>query len=96
MMNKKIVSLAIGIAFAATLVAGTANAAANPFGMNDLQNAYQVAMSAKPAEDKSMKEGKCGGNKSMKDGKCGGGDKSRKDGKCGGSKPKEEGKCGGA
>jgi len=98
-MNKKIVSLAIGTAFAASLTAGTANAEANPFGMTDLQNGYQVAMSSKPAEGKCG-EGKCGGSKTKKEGKCGegkcGGDKSKTEGKCGGDKAKTEGKCGGA
>jgi uncharacterized low-complexity protein len=92
MMNKKIVSMAIGTAFAASLSAGIANAAGNPFGMSDLQNGYQVAMSSKPAEGKCG-EGKCGGDKSKKEGKCGG-DKSKKEGKCGGDKSKKEGKCG--
>ncbi len=93
-MNKKIVSLAIGSAFMASFFAGVVNAAKNPFGMNDLQNNYQVAMSSKPAE------GKCGGSKSKTEGKCGG-SKTKKEGKCGDGKsstdkPKTESKCGGA
>ena len=87
-MNKKITSLAVGAAFAMSLTSGMANAASNPFGMSDLQNAYQVAMSTKPAE------GKCGDSKSKSEGKCGD-SKSKGEGKCGGSMSEKESKCGG-
>ena len=71
--------------FAASLSLSV-QAAENPFGMSDLDQGSQVAMSSK--KDGKCGEGKCGGDK-KKDGKCGG-DKKKKDGKCG------EGKCGGA
>ena len=88
-MNKKLTSAAIGGAFAATLIAGGAVAADNPFGMTQLDQGYQVAMSDKADEGKCG-ESKCGANKARKDGKCGeskcGANKARKDGKCGESK----------
>jgi uncharacterized low-complexity protein len=102
MSNKNIkpVAAAIGAAFAGSmLVAGAANAAANPFGLTELSGGYvQVASAhegkcggAKPAEGKCG-AGKCGGEKGA-EGKCGAG-------KCGGAKPAEgkcgAGKCGGA
>lgn len=85
-MNKKLTSAAIGSAFVATLAAGTAVAADNPFGMNSLDTGYQVAMSGKADEGKCG-EGKCGKKKS--EGKCG-------EGKCAGKKEAKcgEGKCG--
>ncbi|MCK4706375.1 MAG: hypothetical protein KAT90_12905 [Gammaproteobacteria bacterium] len=81
---KKSVSIAMGATFAATMAATPlANAAENPFGMQNLESGYmQVA------------EAKCGGNMdSNKDaeGKCGEGKKAAAkdaEGKCG------EGKCG--
>jgi len=77
-MNKKLLSIAVGTTFAAS-VTGSAVAAENPFGMNELDSGYQVAMSTMP-------EGSCGGKEG--EGKCGG-DKKKSEGKCG------EGKCGG-
>jgi len=67
---------------------GVVNAAENPFGMSELGNGYNVAMSSMPEGSCGSKdgEGKCGEGKA-KDGK--GDDKAKKDGKCG------EGKCGG-
>lgn len=87
---KKITTIAAGAAFAASMVTGVANAVENPFGMTELDNGYQIAMSTMPEGYYGSKdgEGKCGGDKAKKDGKCGG-DKAKKDGKCG------EGKCGG-
>ena len=97
--KKTALSLAIGSAFAVTLVAASAaNAAENPFGMNALKNGYLLAAAhtgaapaAAPAADAKMKDGKCG------EGKCGAAkkdakatDAKAKDGKCG------EGKCGAA
>jgi len=86
-MNKKITSVAIGSAFAASLATGSAIATENPFEMNSLNSGYQVAMSGKADEGKCG-EGKCGGKTEAKcgEGKCGEGKK--KEGKCG------EGKCG--
>ena len=86
-MNAKLstLSLAIGSAFAISLVAApVANAANNPFGMQQLNSGYLVA---------EAKDGKCGGDKKSADGKCGG-DKKSADGKCGGDKKAKDGKCG--
>lgn len=89
--KKTSVSLAIGSAFAASMIALPAAQADNsPFAMQQLQNGYMVADNH--AGDAKAKEGKCGGAKEKdmkaKDGKCGNNAK-MKDGKCG------EGKCGG-
>jgi len=84
-MNKKLAAIAIGTTFAATISAGSAIAAENPFGMNSLNNGYQIAMS-------DMPEGSCGGKEA--EGKCGG-DKKTTEAKCGGDKKASEGKCGG-
>lgn len=88
-MNKKILAIAVGTTFVASVSSGVAIASENPFGMSVLNSGYQVAMSVMP-------EGSCGGDKG-KEGKCGegkcGGDKG-KEAKCGGDKGKE-GKCGG-
>ena len=78
-MKQKIVSVLAAGAF--LMVMGSANAAENPFGMNDLQQAQQVSMSSSG--------GKCmgGGDKAAKcsgGGKCSGGDAKKKDGKCSG------------
>jgi uncharacterized low-complexity protein len=89
--KKTALSLAIGSAFAVTLVAApAANAAENPFGMSALKNGYLLASAhtgampaAAPAADAAKaKDGKCG------EGKCGGAkaDAKAKDGKCGGDK----------
>jgi uncharacterized low-complexity protein len=76
----KPVATAIGAAFAGSMmIAGSANAASNPFGLSELNGGYaQVA---------SNHEGKCGGNMKGAEGKCGAG-------KCGGSMKGAEGKCG--
>jgi uncharacterized low-complexity protein len=104
--TRKPLAIAIGTAFAATLAASTvANAATtegNPFTMTEMSSGYMHVADAK--------DGKCGANKTMPDGKCGGEKaKAMKDGKCGeakcgankakttqGGKAKtpEEGKCG--
>ncbi len=86
---KKLTTIAVGTAFAATMASGVANAVENPFGMSELENGYNVAMSSMPEGACGSKdgEGKCGEGKA-KDGKSDG-DKAKKDGKCG------EGKCGG-
>ena len=93
-MNKKLLSIAVGTTFVATVSTGAALGAQNPFEMNELSGGYQVAMSIMPegmCGDKDG-EGKCG------EGKCGA-DKKKAEGKCGGDKKKEgkcgEGKCGG-
>ncbi len=101
-------TLALTAFIGATGVAGTAQAAGNPFAMQSLTSGYMLAA----ADDKAM-EGKCGG-KHATEAKCGG-DKEKADkaskavkakegkcgeGKCGGNKTKmkakaAEGKCGG-
>lgn len=87
---KKSVSIAMGATFAATMAATPlANAAENPFGMQNLESGYmQVA------------EAKCGGNMEADktaEGKCGEGKKAAAkdaEGKCGEGKKDAEGKCG--
>lgn len=100
---KKTSASAIGVAMAGSLMlAGSAGAAENPFGMTELNGGYMQTAAA-------HMEGKCGGNmkadKPM-EGKCGGNMKSEKpmEGKCGagkcggnmkdGAKKGAEGKCG--
>ena len=96
---KKLVSLAVGSAFAATLLAPAAQAADNPFAAKPLSSGYQLAQADKKADGKCG-EAKCGADKKTmekkQDGKCGeakcGADKKamekKRDGKCG------EAKCG--
>jgi len=105
-MNAKLtsLSLAIGSVFAVSLVAApVANAASNPFGMQQLNSGYLVA-DAKAADgkcgDKKAAEAKCGDKKAAeakkKDGKCGTGkcgakkDAKAHDGKCGDKKAADE------
>ena len=95
MAQKSALTIALGTAFAATLVASPVlRAADNPFQMEPIKTGFQFA-------DNKGKEGACGGDK-QKEGACGG-DK-KKDGACGGDKKKEgasdgdknkEGACGG-
>jgi len=79
---KKMTTFAASAAIAASFAATGANASDNPFGMQELNTGYEVAMST---SEGLCGEGKCG------EGKCG-------EGKCGGDKAKEakcgEGKCG--
>lgn len=98
-MNKSIVSIAVGTAFAATAVlAPIAHASENPFSGVKLSNGYQVAQAntAAPAAEKKKdgkcSEAKCAAHKSEKkaDGKCSADKKA--DGKCSAEK-KAEGKC---
>jgi uncharacterized low-complexity protein len=78
--KKSALSLAVGTAFAATLVAAPlASAAENPFKMDSLKSGYQVADGHKKDKEGKCGEGKCGGDKKDKEGKCG-------EGKCGGEK----------
>jgi uncharacterized low-complexity protein len=90
--TKSTLSLAIGSAFAASMIAvPAAHAENNPFAMQQLQSGYMVAAADTAAAPAKAAEGKCGGKKEgemkAKDGKCGNKAK-MKDGKCG------EGKCG--
>ena len=90
MSNKsslKPIAAALGTTFAVSLaMSPVANAADNPFAMNELSSGYMLADAH--AEGKCG-EGKCGeGKKADKEGKCG-------EGKCGeGKKAEKEGKCG--
>lgn len=87
---------AITLALTAALgSAGVALASENPFGIQALDQGYQVAEAGTKAQDGKCGEGKCGAGMKdaakAKDGKCGEGMKDAtkaKDGKCG------EGKCG--
>jgi len=85
-MKKTVITTAVGLAGA--LAFGAAQAAQNPFAMQDLGKGYQVAdhhMKGKDAkcggDMKKGKDAKCGNEKKMKDGKCG-------EGKCGKDKKK--------
>lgn len=99
--SMKPLAIAMGTAFVTSLAgASVANAADNPFAMNELSSGYMVADSG--MKEGKCGEGKCGGKKAekMKEGKCGEG--KMKEGKCGEKmkgKMKEgkcgEGKCGG-
>lgn len=75
---KKLTTVATSAAIVAAFAAGNAMASENPFGMQKIDNGYNVAMS----------EGMCGGED-----KCGDGKDKGKEGKCGDDKAKE-GKCG--
>jgi len=96
MKKTNTLTLATGVAFAATVAMAPAQAADNPFGMDKLDGGYQLAQADKAADDKK-KDGKCG------EGKCGADKKAaddkkmddkKKDGSCGGDK-KKDGACGG-
>ena len=106
-MSKKTmkpVAAAIGAAFVGSMMlAGTANASGNPFGLSELNGGY--AQIAQSANEGKCGAGKCGGSKAAEksmEGKCGGAKSTEKsmEGKCGGAKPAEgkcgAGKCGGA
>lgn len=83
MKTTKILSLAIGSAFAAATLSPLAHAAGdNPFSASKLEAGYQLAQA-----DTKMKDGKCGEAKCGADKKAAG-EKKMKDGKCG------EAKCG--
>lgn len=81
-------TLAVGAAFATTVLSTAAFAGSNPFAMQKLDGGYQVAAAdADKKMDGKCGEGKCGADKmKKKDGKCG-------EGKCGADK-KKEGSCG--
>jgi uncharacterized low-complexity protein len=83
--SAKPIATTIGAAFVGSMmVAGSANAASNPFGLSELSGGYaQVASN----NEGKCGAGKCGGNMKGAEGKCGAG-------KCGGSTKDAEGKCG--
>ena len=88
--NKTLKSLSLATGAALSLGLASSNVladTANPFGMTDLSQGYQVAMSNGSEAEGKCGEAKCGGSKpKSSEGKCG-------EAKCGGSKP-AEGKCG--
>jgi len=81
-------TLAVGAAFATTVLSTAAFAGGNPFAMQKLDGGYQVAAAdADKKMDGKCGEGKCGAKVKKKDGKCG-------EGKCGAKAKKKDGKCG--
>jgi len=106
--KKTALTLALGSAIAASMVAQTAAAADNPFAAQSLTKGYMVAEAAeaKCGANKAG-EAKCGSNKST-EAQCGAAKKAAEDaaakqkmmkeGKCGegmcGAKKAKEGKCG--
>lgn len=79
MSNKKtLISVAIGSAFAATLVSAPVSAAENPFVVQTMDSGYIVADAGKHG-DKKTGEGKCGTMKAG-EGSCG---NKASEGKCG-------------
>jgi len=104
--SMKPISFAVGAAFVTSLAASNLSADTNintsPFAMNELSSGYmQLADASSNSDNKSDKEGKCGGKKVEKEGKCGEGKcgnksemKSNMEGKCGEKKAEKEGKCG--
>ncbi|MEW6165482.1 MAG: hypothetical protein AB1642_10510 [Pseudomonadota bacterium] len=92
-MNKTTtLTLATGVAFAATVaLAPAVQAAESPFGMTKLGSGYQLAAADDKKKDGKCGEGKCGGDKrAAEDKKM---DDKKKDGSCGGDK-KKDGSCG--
>ena len=86
MKTTKIVSLAIGSAFAAVALTPLAHAASdNPFSSTKLEAGYQLAQADTKQKDGKCGEGKCGADKKAAekkmDGKCG-------EAKCGADKKK--------
>ncbi len=63
---KKLTTVAASAAIVASFAAGNAVASENPFGMQQLDSGYSVAMS-----EGTCGEGKCGDDKA-KEAKCGG------------------------
>lgn len=87
-VTKTSVSLALTAVLGSS---GLALAGDNPFGMQVLDQGYQVAEADTKAKDGKCGEGKCGSKSEAKakDGQCGAKSEAKaKDGKCG------EGKCG--
>ncbi|MDO9047636.1 MAG: hypothetical protein Q7U66_07865 [Methylobacter sp.] len=84
-MNKKTLTLTLGIALASSLLsmAPAIQAGENPFAMSSINTSQQLATA-----DEKMNESGCSGK--LKEGKCG-------EGKCGANKNKvKEGGCSGA
>jgi uncharacterized low-complexity protein len=68
--KKKMISIAIGSAFAAVSAVPVASAADSPFASESLSRGYMVADAHKHHEKKSG-EGKCGGEGACGEGRCG-------------------------
>jgi len=104
--NLKPLAAAVGAAVTGTLlVAGSVNAAENPFGMTEMKSGYMQLAEMEGKCGGNMpkaEEGKCGGKPKADEGKCGeakcGANKAKPkaaEGKCGNMPKAEEGKCGG-
>jgi len=95
--NIKALSLGTSAALILSVASGAVQASdANPFGMEEMAEGYNVAMSEGMCGEGKSDEGKCGGDKSKgaageagktSEGKCGEGKST--EGKCGGSKAKK-------
>jgi uncharacterized low-complexity protein len=91
----KPLAIAAGAAFVTTLASTTvANAAANPFAMQELSGGYMVAENEADTGEGGMQTME-GGMKTTEEGKCGGEKKTMEEGMSSGEKKTtEEGKCG--
>jgi uncharacterized low-complexity protein len=98
MNTKKIVSLAIGSAFAAAALTPMAHATGNPFGATKLESAYQLAQADTKKKDGKCGEAKCGAEKKAAEAKAAeakcGADKKVAEAQCGADKKAPEAKCG--
>lgn len=94
MKKIKTASLAVGAAFAATVLSPAAFAGGNPFAMHKLDSGYQVAAADTDKKvDGKCGEGKCGAKMKKKEGKCGTDkkqDSKLDEGRCGAGKKMEE------
>ena len=96
MKNTKMLSLAIGSAFAAVALTPLAHAASdNPFGATKLEAGYQLAQADTKGKDGKSSEAKCGAEKKAAENKM---DGKSGEAKCGAEKKaaekKVDGKCG--
>lgn len=86
-MNKAKLISSLGGAIAVSLLAGPlAQAAENPFALQKVSNATQLAEAADKGAEGKCSDGKCGDK--MKEGGCSAGMEKMKEGKC------SDGKCG--
>ena len=85
MKKHKLVSLAVGSAFAAVALTPLAHAAGdNPFGATRLDDGYQLAQADTKQKDGKCGEAKCGADKKKAEAKCGADKKT--DASCGAKK----------
>ncbi len=92
MKKSRLLSLAIGSAFASATLTPLAHAAENPFGATKLEAGYQLAQADTKKKEGKCGEAKCGGDKKAAEAKCGADKKG--EAKCGGDKKATEAKCG--